>query len=121
MNLTPKAMIKHLTIVLACPVLVALSLASSSRAVGTAPEDASGLYNSKCAACHAKDGSGDTPAGKGLKVRDLRSEEVQGQSDDKLFDIIAKGKGKMPGYESSLGHENIHQIIAYLRDLAKKK
>jgi hypothetical protein len=49
--------------------------------------------------CHGQDGSGDTAMGKKLKVRDLRSAEVQSQTDAQLTDIITKGKPPMPGHE----------------------
>src|SRR5712691_10221178 len=52
--------------------------------------DGAALFKAKCAACHAGDGSGNTPAGKNFKVRDLRSGEVQGQSDAQLYNSIAK-------------------------------
>ncbi|MBI3649603.1 MAG: cytochrome c, partial [Acidobacteria bacterium] len=71
----------------------------------------------KCAACHALDGSGTTAFGKANKLRDLRSEEVQSQSDEQLLQIIGKGKGKMPGYEKSLGADGVTQLVAFVRSL----
>src|SRR5882724_3409377 len=53
-------------------------------------------YKAKCAGCHGADGTGNTAAGKSLKVRDLHSGDVQGQSDAQLLNIISNGKGKMP-------------------------
>src|SRR5688572_8435509 len=50
------------------------------------------LWKSKCATCHGVGGIGDTPMGKKLKLRDLRSPEVQKMSDRDLYDLIAKGK-----------------------------
>ena len=78
------------------------------------------LYAAKCASCHAKDGSGNTAAGKSLKLRDLRSAEVQAQSDDQLFNVTAKGKGKMPKYEKSLGADKCKQLVTYIRHLGGK-
>ena len=77
------------------------------------------VFAGKCATCHGKDGSGSTPVGKNLKVRDLRSDEVQKQTDAQLLDIIAKGKGKMQGYEKALGPDKIQDTIAYIRTLKK--
>jgi mono/diheme cytochrome c family protein len=57
--------------------------------------------------------------GKSLKVRDLRSDEVQKQSDDELTTVIADGRGKMPGYKSSLDAAQIKDVVAYIRSLAK--
>jgi cytochrome c6 len=103
--------------------LVALALIAHSHpdtwAIDSKASDGAALFKSKCATCHAADGSGNTTAGKSLKVRDLRSTEVQGKSDDQLYAVIAKGKGKMPAYEKSLGEEKIRQLIAFIRSLRK--
>ncbi|MGH9712177.1 MAG: c-type cytochrome [Candidatus Acidiferrales bacterium] len=85
-------------------------------------DDAPALYKSKCAACHAADGSGDTPAGKAMKAPDLRSEEVQKQTDAMLIDSTANGKGKkMPAYKDKLTGDQIRQLVGYIRELANKK
>lgn len=80
------------------------------------------LYKSKCAMCHGADGKGETPVGKQYKLRALGSADVQKQSDDELTSIITKGKNKMPGYGRSLKKEDqIKDLVAYIRDLGKKK
>ena|SRR5688572_18547244 len=78
-------------------------------------------YKAKCASCHAADGSGKTVQGKQLKVRDVRAPEVQKMSDEKMLEIIAKGKGKMPAYEAMLGKKACSELVTYMRELAKKK
>ena len=99
--------------------LASLLQANSQAAITPAGEGA-GTYKAKCVACHGADGSGNTTAGKSLKARDLRSAEVQKQSDDQLFNLIAKGKGKMPGYEKTLGAEKCKELVAYVRHLGGK-
>jgi cytochrome c len=42
------------------------------------------IFTSKCAICHAADGSGKTSIGKSAKVRDFHSPEFQKQSDEDL-------------------------------------
>jgi mono/diheme cytochrome c family protein len=79
-----------------------------------------GLFRSNCAICHAGDGSGNTALGKKYKVRDLKSPEVQKATDTELFDVIAKGKKPMPGFADRLKEDQIRQIMAYLRELAKR-
>lgn len=64
--------------------------------------DAAALYTAKCAMCHGADGSGATPMGKSMKLRDLRSPEVQKMTDKELFAVTAGGKGKMPAFKSKL-------------------
>lgn len=98
---------------------LAVSLWSASPLQGAPFQDAKALYAQKCASCHALDGSGNTAKGKELKCKDLRSAEVQGMSDAKLLEITAKGKGKMPGYEKSLGKEKVEMLVKYVRSMKK--
>jgi cytochrome c6 len=86
-----------------------------------AEDSGESLYKTKCASCHAADGSGNTPMGKKLGAHDFRSEEVQKMTDEQLTEITAKGKNKMPGYEKSLKPEQIKDLVAYIRQLAQKK
>ncbi|HVT43594.1 MAG TPA: cytochrome c [Thermoanaerobaculia bacterium] len=76
-------------------------------------------YNAKCSSCHAKDGSGSTPMGKKMELRDLGSNEVQAQTDQQLVDITAKGKGKMPKYAGKLSEAQIKAIVAHIRTFKK--
>jgi len=78
-------------------------------------------FDAKCAMCHAKDGSGDSPMGKNMKVPDLRSKAVQSKSNAELESFIAKGKGIMPAYSSQLSKEEISDLVVYIRHLGKKK
>ena len=92
---------------------------SSSQAASTTVGDGGETYKAKCVSCHGADGTGNTPAGKAMKVRDLTSADAQGQTDDQLYDIIAKGKGKMPAYEKSLGADKCKELVAYIRTWKK--
>lgn len=85
-----------------------------------AQDDAATTFKSKCAACHGPDGSGNTAIGTKLKMRDLRSLDVQNQTDSQLMDIIVNGKSPMPGYKSQLTDAQIKQLVGYIRGLAKK-
>ena len=86
-------------------------------AFATNPDPAT--YKSKCAMCHGANGSGDTPMGKSQKIRDLRSDEVQKQTDVELTKVIAGGKGKMPPYGKQLSTAQIEGLIAFIRTLKK--
>ncbi len=78
------------------------------------------LYKTKCAMCHGADGSGNTPMGKKLGLADLRAKNTQSQADAQLMAVVETGKGKMPGQKDRLSKEEIRQLVAYIRDLAKK-
>jgi mono/diheme cytochrome c family protein len=96
--------------------LVTLALPAEVRAQG----DAAKVFKNNCTLCHAEDGSGDSPAGKAMKARDLRSDEVQKKSDAELAATITKGSGKMPAFGSKLSPEIINSLVAYIRQLTKK-
>jgi cytochrome c6 len=84
-------------------------------------QDAGALFKSKCAVCHAPDGSGSSATGKQLGVTDLRSDGVQKQTDAQLNDSITNGKGtKMPAYKGKIPDDQIKGLVGYIRELAKK-
>jgi mono/diheme cytochrome c family protein len=98
-------------------IFAALLLPSSLRA----QSDAAKSFKTNCVSCHAADGSGSSPAGKALKAKDLRSQEVQQQSDAELALVINKGKGKMPAFGGKLKDDGVTRMVAYVRELAKTK
>jgi cytochrome c6 len=79
-------------------------------------QGAESIYKGKCVACHGADGSG-SAMGKKLGVHDFHGADVQKESDADLTTAIAKGKGKMPGYEKSLKPDDIKGLVAYIRAL----
>ena len=89
--------------------------------VAQAHADAAQLYKARCAVCHGAEGKGDSPVGKKLGARDLSSPEVQKQSDEDLIEAVTKGKNKMPAYGKTLKVDEIKGMVAYIRELAKKK
>jgi mono/diheme cytochrome c family protein len=99
--------------------LVVLFQTGSHAAAGPLTVDGSDTFKTKCASCHGANGAGNTAAGKALKVRDLSSSEVQAQTDNQLYGIVAKGKGKMPGFEKNLGADKCKELVAFIRTLKK--
>jgi mono/diheme cytochrome c family protein len=92
----------------------------SSFASAAAPPTAQDVYLDKCSVCHAQDGSGNTAKGRKLKVKNVRSPEVQKLSEAEMTEIVAKGKGKdMDGFEKELGSDMVKQVVSYYRSLAK--
>lgn len=85
-----------------------------------AADDAASLFKSKCALCHAEDGSGNSPTGRAMKAKDLRSEETQKKSDAELTQVITQGRNKMPPFGQKLKPEQIQQLVAYIHQLGKK-
>jgi len=93
---------------------------NGSQAAGTTASDGGGeTFKAKCVACHGADGTGNTTVGKAMKIPNLTSAAVQGQTDAQLYGIVAKGKGKMPAYEKSLGADKCKELVAFIRTLKK--
>ena len=109
---------QHLSFRMALVVLLACGMIAvcSSSAVA---QDAAATYKAKCAMCHGPDGKG-SAMGTKMGVRDFTSADVQNQTDAQLTDVIAKGKGKMPGYAGKLKDTEIKDLVTYIRGLAKK-
>src|SRR5438067_72383 len=95
-------------------------LAAACPSLLAADTDAASLFKSKCVLCHAENGSGNSPSGKALKAKDLRSEETQSKSDAELKEVITKGRNKMPAFAQKLEPEQIQLLVVYVRQLAKK-
>src|SRR5205823_14760367 len=95
-------------------------LAAACPSLLAADTDAASLFKSKCVLCHAENGSGNSPSGKALKAKDLRSEETQSKSDAELKAVITQGRNKMPAFGQKLNLGQIQQLVAYIHELAKK-
>jgi mono/diheme cytochrome c family protein len=100
--------------------LVAAIVALSLPAYAADPAIQS-LYKTKCAACHAADGTASTPAGKKLETRSFLIPEIMKAPDKELLEITAKGKAKMPAFDKKLSEDQIKGLVAYIRELQKAK
>ena len=100
--------------------LLATTLLSIQSFEARADAAGAAVYKAKCASCPGADGTGNTPVGKSLKVRDLSLKEVQSLSDAELTKVIADGKGKMPGYAKKLSAEQIKALVGFIREMAPK-
>ncbi len=99
----------------------ALVMTVAAHAGAQASNAAASTFAQRCSACHAADGSGDTVVGKSAHIPDLRSPQVQNQSDTDVEKVIANGKGTMPAFGTSLSNDEIHGLVLYVRGLAKKQ
>jgi cytochrome c6 len=82
--------------------------------------DDAATYVSKCAACHGKDGAGDTAMGKKMGLKDLRDAKVQAATDADWEKLIADGKGKMPAYKGKISPAEIKGLVKYMRSFKAK-
>jgi cytochrome c553 len=89
----------------------------------TAWGQAEETYKTQCSSCHGTDGSGSTAAGKKLGVPDLRSQQVQGLTDEEMFQTIAHGvKHKQYPHafiNRGLTEKQIADLVVLIRKLPK--
>lgn len=81
------------------------------------------IYAIDCTMCHGfeGDGKGDLAQEMKLTLHDWRDPAaLRGFSDGELFQIISKGKGKMPGDEARMKPDQIWHMINYIRSFTKK-
>jgi mono/diheme cytochrome c family protein len=87
-----------------------------------AQQDVKQVYLDKCAVCHGEDGAAQTARGKKLKMKDIRAEDVQKQTQAQWVDAIVKGVGQdMDAYGKELGADMSRKLADYMRDLSKTK
>lgn len=78
-------------------------------------------FQEHCIGCHGPDGRAQTELGRKLGAADLTSDVIRQQSDAQLATFVKDGKGKMPAFENKLSDDDIHGVITYIRQLAKKQ
>jgi len=88
--------------------------------VTSAPRSAAELYSKNCATCHGNDGRAKTFKGKLKHGRNLTDPEWQNRvSDERIFNSIMNGKGKMPAYGKKLSEQEIDALVTHVRGLKK--
>jgi len=84
------------------------------------PEEVKATFDSKCASCHGKDGRAKSLHAKHVHARDLTDAAWQGNvSDERLFNSISNGKGKMPDFKKKLSEDQIDALVRYVRQLKR--
>ena len=92
----------------------------SDAELGLTPQQAHGrrIYEARCAQCHYAYRSGDLngPTMKALYRKPYMPSGVPA-NDERVREVILRGKRMMPGYTGFLGDEQMNDLIAYLRTL----
>jgi len=97
---------------------IALRFAVANVAASAA--DAGATYSAKCVKCHGRDGRGKTTQGRRTHARDITDANWQNDvTDERLFNSISNGRGKMPAFKKSLNENQIDELISYLRRLRR--
>jgi mono/diheme cytochrome c family protein len=98
-------------------ILSLLSVGLAAPAV--AQQSGEATYKAKCAMCHGADGTGNTPIGRNMKLRSLKSPEDVKATDAELFKQTKDGVGRMQGYAGKLTDAQIKDVVTYIRTLQK--
>ena len=89
-----------------------------------AENEGASLYKTQCLKCHGDKGDGKGHAQMKIKPADLRSESVQGKTDEQLYSSIAFGVGHKEYAhafaERGLSRKQIAQVVTFLRTFKKK-
>ena len=82
--------------------------------------DAKALFTKECATCHGKDGQAKTFKAKFNHARNLTDARWQAEvTDERLFNSIHNGKGKMPAFGKKLSDSQINALVAFVRTLKR--
>ncbi len=79
------------------------------------------IYQEKCALCHGRTGKGDGPVADALnpKPPSFISKEMIAHPDTRYKAVIVEGRGNMPSFKDQLSEEEIEDVLAYTRTLAR--
>lgn len=70
------------------------------------------IFAKRCAACHGKDGKGDTPMAKKLGAKDISA--LTGSEAD-IQKTIETGKGKMPAFKGKITDAELAAVAKYVK------
>jgi cytochrome c553 len=91
-----------------------------SRNALSVDRDAATVYKKYCASCHGSDGRAKTFKAKFNHARDLTEEAWQSKvSDERIFNVISNGRGKMPGFAKKLSQAEIESLVPFVRGLKR--
>jgi mono/diheme cytochrome c family protein len=82
---------------------------------------AQALWQMRCSQCHGPEGRGDGP-GKppGAQIPDMTAAAFHdARSDAAIAEVIAKGRGLMPSFESQLSEDGIAAMVRQVRTLKR--
>ncbi len=89
-------------------VVAVLSLLAAPVALAGTPAE---TFQQKCAACHGKDGKGQSDMAKKLGVKDLTVTKLSAAEIEK---VVANGKGKMTPWKGKLSDAEISAVAKYV-------
>jgi mono/diheme cytochrome c family protein len=112
---------KHVCLILfLITVMGVLASRTQGGPVAASARSAAQLYAKNCASCHGRDGRANTLKAKRNHARNISDPEWQKRvGDERIFNSIMNGKGKMPAYGKKLSEQEIDALVTYVRGLRK--
>lgn len=96
---------------------------AAAPAVNPTVNRAKEIYNFDCAICHGPNGSGKTDLARDMQLTlsDFTDPKTfEGKTDDQLFDLIRKGKDKMPAEDAARAkNDELKALVQYIRTFSK--
>lgn len=89
--------------------------------------DVTGIWNMNCAACHGKDGKGQTMMGRKLGIKDLTDPKVQAALTDEQAvkdikeGVTENGRTKMKAFGDKFSDDQIKDLVAHVRSFKSEK
>ena len=118
---------KYALLVFASVVALGGSVAASRANAGApaavttrSPRTSALVYSRSCASCLGRDGAAKTVKARTNHARNLVDAEWQDRvGDERIFNSIMNGKGKMPSYGKKLSEPEINELVTYVRRLRR--
>ncbi|HEX5705300.1 MAG TPA: cytochrome c [Pyrinomonadaceae bacterium] len=120
MNRAPRRFLLIIFTVAAAAGLSLFTVLGAGKTNGAAAAEAATIYNRQCVSCHGRDGRGRTPKGRQTRARDMTEASWQDDvSDERLFNSINNGRGKMPAFSKKISENDIDALVAYIRRMRR--
>ena len=91
---------------------------ATEKSVRETDRDPGVIFDKNCATCHGHDGRAKTFKAKFNHARNLTDAKWQAEvSDERIFNSISNGKGKMPAWGKKFSEGEINALVAFVRKL----
>ena len=105
------------------PKIAIITLLLGTRVGWSARADAPAAWGANCAACHGKDGKGNTMMGHKLSIKDMTDPKVQASFTDAdatkaiKEGVTDSGTQTMKAFGDKLSDDDVKALVAYVRTL----
>jgi mono/diheme cytochrome c family protein len=120
MKRLPRRFLLFIIAVIGVAVLSLFNVLGAIKTNEAVAADAATIYNRQCLSCHGRDGRGRTRKGRRTHARDMTDASWQDDvSDERLFNSINNGRGKMPAFRKKISENDIDALVAYVRRMKR--